>query len=69
MPHHPEIVVKLPDESVGEIRLSIMVGRLIRRYCGNEVAHDYYLETKWAKRWPDLVKVIREWVTVDEHLP
>lgn len=65
MPHHPEIVVKLPDEELGVIRLSVMVGKLIRQNHGNEEAHRYYLEAMWAKNWPTLVQVVKGWVTVD----
>jgi hypothetical protein len=65
MPHHPEIVVKLPSSEPSLLLFSASVGGAIRKAHGNEVARDYYNEAKWAKNWTTLVVVIKEWVSVE----
>lgn len=65
MPHHPEIVVRMPREADGVIRFSAYVGRHIRLHKGDEIARDYYQEAVWAKHWHQLVEVVKQWVTLE----
>ena len=64
MPHHPEIVVKLPDETEDLLIVSAMVGGTIRRRCGNDEARRYYLDALWAKNWSTFVELVKRWVTI-----
>jgi hypothetical protein len=59
-------VITLPEGEQSLLLFSAKVGGTIRAWHGNEIARNYYLEAKWCKSWPDLVQLVRGWVTLNE---